>query len=741
MWPCDLIPNLALIWPTQWHLSVTELLLATVLCLLSCLTICRLRHFYLWRRHGIPGPSPSLIFGNLLQLRTRDKDVLGVQTEWLQKYGKVCGYYIGYRPTLMVADLGILSQILIKDFPAFANRAKAAPGASSFTEPWHEELIGCPVSSTRTTAALEILWCRTSARCSLILVLKPQPVSPKYAVSHLMLPLMQDCVDDFMGVVSDYVDNGRDFDIFSLSQGFTLDVIGRCALAMRIDCQRNQQDPLLQLIRRFFKFAISPLVIMAMVAPALAPWLRCFRGTTTSALVEARVISNLNEVICRRRKTPGNSVDFLQLLIDASDEGVDDNSRLEMLDPSSLPPAQESWLPGTTSSSSLPPPSRSSLPTKDDHNCMVDTCCRLAKARTWSRPEERTSEGGAGDVRTLGGGGGGGDISLGSDTKVSVSADDTTGENTTSIAGGQGCRGSNEDRISRSRSQERPNSSSSSLGSSEDRPSRSRSQERSPTGTTISDNIEEPPTRPQNQERPPRKTNTSDNSEKTTGSYLPSGTTHLTDDEVMANAYMFVLAGYETTANAIAFTSYTLARYPQWQELCVEEIRKVMDGQEQNELTYEQVSCLHVLERVFQETLRIYPPVPSFVTREAGLTREVGGVTIPSGVNVTVPVWHIHHDPALWPDPEKFDPDRFLPEMKKGRPSLAWMPFGAGPRNCIGIRFARLEAKLALATLLRDYVIELAPCVKDPLPVGVQTVTLCPTEGVWLRARRRTQKQ
>ncbi|XP_063595069.1 uncharacterized protein LOC134772015 [Penaeus indicus] len=730
MWPCDLIPNLALIWPTEWHLSVTELLLATVLCLLSCLTICRARHFYLWRRHGIPGPPPSLIFGNLLQLRTRDKDVLGVQTEWLQKYGKVCGYYIGYRPTLMVADLGILSQILIKDFPAFANRARHHLA----TKPYCDMLVDKRDQEWKMLRTL---------------------INPVFSLAKLkqMLPLMQNCVDDLLGVVSDYVDSGHDFDIFSLSQGFTLDVIGRCALAMRIDCQRNQQDPLLQLIRRFFKFAISPLVIMAMVAPALAPWLRCFRGTTTSALVEARVISNLNEVICRRRKTPGNSVDFLQLLIDASGEGVDENSRLEMLDPSSYPPAQESWPPGTTSSS-LPPSSRSSLPTKDDHNCMVDTCCRLTKGRTWNLPGERTSEGGAGDVRSLGGGGGGGggegggvgvggggDISRGNDTKVSVPGDDISGDNTTNIiTAGKSRRGSNEDRMSRSRSQERPNSSSS-IGSSEDKPSRSRSQERPPTGTNTNDTNEKPPSRPQSHERPPRKTNTNDTNEKPPIRTSPQERPHLTDDEVVANAYMFVLAGYETTANAIAFTSYTLARYPQWQELCVEELRKVMDGQEQNELTYEQVSCLHVLERVFQETLRIYPPVPSFVTREAGLTREVGGVTIPSGVNVTVPVWHIHHDPALWPDPEKFDPDRFLPEMKKGRPSLAWMPFGAGPRNCIGIRFARLEAKLALATLLRDYVIELAPCVKDPLPVGVQTVTLCPTEGVWLRARRRTQKE
>lgn len=662
-----------------------------------------------------------------------------MQTEWLQKYGKVCGYYIGFRPTLMVSDLGILSQILIKDFPAFANRARHHLA----TKPYCDMLVDKRDQEWKTLRTL---------------------INPVFSLAKLkqMLPLMQDCVDDFLGVVSDYVDNGRDFDIFSLSQGFTLDVIGRCALAMRIDCQRNQQDPLLQLIRRFFKFAISPLVIMAMVAPALAPWLRCFRGTTTSALVEARVISNLNEVICRRRKTPGTSVDFLQLLIDASDEGADDSSRLEMLDPSSHP--QESSPPGTTSSSSRPP-GRSSPPTTDDHNCMVDTCCRLRKARPWILPEERTSEGGAGDARSRGGvsrgggGGGGGGRGSQSDARALTAGDDAAGDDTTNTTGSESRRESNEDRASRSRSQERPVSSSS-TGSIGEKPSRSRSQERPPSRTTTNI-VEDPPSRPHGQDRPPStrtnnedpphptpsqdrppcKTNTSDNREEPPSRAQPQERPHLTDDEVVANAYMFVLAGYETTANAIAFTSYTLARYPQWQELCVEELRAVTGGQAQTNLTYEQVSCLHVLERVFQETLRIYPPVPSFVTREAGLTRDVGGVTIPSGVNVTVPVWHIHHDPALWPDPDKFDPDRFLPERKKGRPSLAWMPFGAGPRNCIGIRFARLEAKLALATLLRDYVIELAPCVKDPLPVGVQTVTLCPSEGVWLRARRRTQKE
>ncbi|ROT80554.1 hypothetical protein C7M84_000707 [Penaeus vannamei] len=388
-----------------------------------------------------------------------------------------------------------------------------------------------------------------------------------------MLPLMQDCVDDFLGVVSDYVDNGPDSSLFQI----------------------RDFPP------RHYGYGGSGFGSVAQV----------LQGTTTSALVEART-----------------SVDFLQLLIDASDEGADDSSRLEMLDPSSHP--QESSPPGTTSSSSRPP-GRSSPPTTDDHNCMVDTQ---------------------------------------SDARALTAGDDAAGDDTTNTTGSESRRESNEDRASRSRSQERPVSSSS-TGSIGEKPSRSRSQERPPSRTTTNI-VEDPPSRPHGQDRPPStrtnnedpphptpsqdrppcKTNTSDNRKEPPSRAQPQERPHLTDDEVVANAYMFVLAGYETTANAIAFTSYTLARYPQWQELCVEELRAA-----QTNLTYEQVSCLHVLERVFQETLRIYPPVPSFVTREAGLTRDVGGVTIPSGVNVTVPVWHIHHDPALWPDPDKFDPD------------------------------------------------------------------------------------
>ncbi|XP_037794086.1 cytochrome P450 6B2-like [Penaeus monodon] len=259
----------------------------------------------------------------------------------------------------MVADLGILSQILIKDFPAFANRARHHLA----TKPYCDMLVDKRDQEWKMLRTL---------------------INPVFSLAKLkqMLPLMQDCVDDFLGVVSDYVDGGRDFDIFSLSQGFTLDVIGRCALAMRIDCQRNQKRPAsaANSPSRFFSNSRYPLSSSWLWWLRLwLRWLRCFRGTTTSALVEARVISNLNEVICRRRNTPGNSVDFLQLLIDASDEGADDSFRLEMLDPSSHPPAQESSsapLGTTSSSSSLLQPSRSSPPPEDDHNCMVDTCCR-----------------------------------------------------------------------------------------------------------------------------------------------------------------------------------------------------------------------------------------------------------------------------------------------------------------------------------------------------------------------------
>ncbi|GBM66667.1 Cytochrome P450 3A12 [Araneus ventricosus] len=206
----------------------------------------------------------------------------------------------------------------------------------------------------------------------------------------------------------------------------------------------------------------------------------------------------------------------------------------------------------------------------------------------------------------------------------------------------------------------------------------------------------------------------------------------LTDEEIVANAYVFLLAGYETTATALAFTFYLLVKHPEIQEKLYQEIEKVEDS------SYSSVQNLQYLDQVFSESLRYYPPVTGFISRQCQQDHQVGSVTIPEGAVVLAPVWDIHHDPELWPDPWKFDPDRFSLDNKATLNSTAYMPFGIGRRNCIGARFAQLEAKLAIFRLLKKFRFEACEKTDDPLPLICPTVIINPANGVYLRAVPRT---
>lgn len=118
------------------------------------------------------------------------------------------------------------------------------------------------------------------------------------------------------------------------------------------------------------------------------------------------------------------------------------------------------------------------------------------------------------------------------------------------------------------------------------------------------------------------------------------------------------------------------------------------------------------LDMVIDETLRMYPPVVR-LDRVAGEDYEYEGMLIKKGLVWTVPIWALHYDPELYPDPTKFDPERFNEVNKKLRDNIAFMPFGAGPRNCVGMRFAILEIKLLMATIFSKY--RMDRCEKTPV--------------------------
>ena len=188
-----------------------------------------------------------------------------------------------------------------------------------------------------------------------------------------------------------------------------------------------------------------------------------------------------------------------------------------------------------------------------------------------------------------------------------------------------------------------------------------------------------------------------------------------------------MLGGYETTATALAYISFVLATHPNEQIRLQNEIDLISDDQEQ-------VMKVEYLDLFIRETLRLYPIAPFIVNRQCNKECQIGDLKIARGTNITVDMYSIHYDEQLYGpvSPLKFYPERF----QEKRHPLAWLPFGAGPRNCIGMRFAMIEIKLAVVQILRRYTI---------LP-GEHTLShfneqerfvIAPKNGIWVRLQRR----
>ncbi|XP_062566717.1 cytochrome P450 3A29-like isoform X2 [Saccostrea cucullata] len=196
--------------------------------------------------------------------------------------------------------------------------------------------------------------------------------------------------------------------------------------------------------------------------------------------------------------------------------------------------------------------------------------------------------------------------------------------------------------------------------------------------------------------------------------HINSGQKKLTNDEIIGQAFLFFVAGYETTANTMNFVSYELAVNQEVQDRVVQEIKDQIGKDEPN---YENVNKLQYMEQVILETLRMYPPLPR-LTREIGETVVIKDYTFLKGGTVVIPVYGLHHNPDYWPDPEKFDPDRFE-NSKNVQNKFYYMPFGLGPRMCLGMRLAMLELKIALVHVLRR--VRFVPCQETQIPLKVIT--------------------
>ena len=205
---------------------------------------------------------------------------------------------------------------------------------------------------------------------------------------------------------------------------------------------------------------------------------------------------------------------------------------------------------------------------------------------------------------------------------------------------------------------------------------------------------------------------------------------YLSNNEVVATIVIFMLAGYDTTNNALSYTAYLLALNPAIQDRLIREIKDYYDANPDSSL-YDAADNIDYVTMVLYESLRMYPPA-HITTRECKQTCAVtDDLILEKGTDVTIPIFLLHRNPEHWSDPDKFDPERFNPSNEQSYPTYAYLPFGEGPRHCIGKRLAMLEVKMALVAILKDLQFKRTTDTEVPLDVTAGAI-MSPTNGIRL---------
>jgi cytochrome P450 len=205
----------------------------------------------------------------------------------------------------------------------------------------------------------------------------------------------------------------------------------------------------------------------------------------------------------------------------------------------------------------------------------------------------------------------------------------------------------------------------------------------------------------------------------------------ISDKQLRDEVLTLLLAGHETTALALSWTLYLLYQHPEVEAKLLEELQEVLGDRTP---IIDDLPRLTYAEMVIKESTRLYPPAWG-VSRETIEECEIGGYRVPAGTQLLIFLWAMHRDPRQFQDPEAFDPGRWESSLAKRVPKYAYLPFGAGPRICIGGSFAMAEAILLLATIAREFRLELVPQQRRVIPQP--STTLRPKGGIRMFLRRR----
>ncbi|KAJ8022842.1 Cytochrome P450 4V2 [Holothuria leucospilota] len=202
---------------------------------------------------------------------------------------------------------------------------------------------------------------------------------------------------------------------------------------------------------------------------------------------------------------------------------------------------------------------------------------------------------------------------------------------------------------------------------------------------------------------------------------------NFTIDDIREEVDTFMFEGHDTTAAAISWALFMLGHHPEVQKKVHKELDQVFGNDRDRYITNEDIQKLQYLGCVIKETLRLYPSVP-MISRQLEEDAILSGQTVPKGTLIIIGIYFLHRSADYFPEPDVFNPDNFLPENVEGRHPFAYIPFSAGPRNCIGQKFAMMEEKVILATLLRKLKFRSLQSIEDVMPIG--NLILRPSDGV-----------
>uniref|UniRef100_T1H172 Cytochrome P450 n=1 Tax=Megaselia scalaris TaxID=36166 RepID=T1H172_MEGSC len=225
-----------------------------------------------------------------------------------------------------------------------------------------------------------------------------------------------------------------------------------------------------------------------------------------------------------------------------------------------------------------------------------------------------------------------------------------------------------------------------------------------------------------------------------------------TDIEIVAQCFLFFLAGFETTATVLSFTAHEIMENPDVQNKLLQEIQDVKESLGEEPLTFEVLNGMNYLDQVVSESMRKWPPAPGtdrLCTKDITFENPDGlgnvylkegeslFIPIAEGESLFIPIAGLHRDPKYFENPNVFDPERFSEENKHSIQPFTYMPFGVGPRSCIGNRLALMEAKTMLFYLIDKF--ELLPSEKSTIPLDLTGggLQLKPKNGFWLKLKQR----